>query len=455
MRSDTSDALLLIILCGALAGFILYNFNPATIFLGDSGSLLIGYILAVTAVAGSQKQATALAVLIPLLVFGLPILDTLLSMVRRFVGGMKIARPFRASLKTKLRALNGMFAADRSHIHHRLLAMGLSHRNAVLVLYGLSFCLALLVLLSVLAQYRNAGIILAVVCLATYVGIHKLGYEEATLFRAGTFLRWYENLAFDRRFFLGFIDIVLIATAYWGAFLLKYSVSWSSAQKQWHLETFPLVLLTQLLMFFAFKLYQGVWRAIGIGDLIHIGLAVCVGAWLSYCTAVINTPPADGTLSFFTIYCLLLVLLVLGIRSTFRILQYLRLKGQSDYSKALIYGAGRRGQLIQRELLHNSTLRLQPIGFIDDDPTLVGRRVDRLPVVGSGNGLELLLLKRQVSAVIVSSTKINEDRLQVMTDLCRKRQITMLKCSLSIEPIVTEALLGAGVDVQVNHWLAS
>ena len=131
-------------------------------------------------------------------------------------------------------------------------------------------------------------------------------------------LRWYENVAFDRRFFLGFVDILLIAAAYWGAFLLKYNLAWSSAQKQWHLETFSLVLLMQLLIFFVFKLYQGVWRTIGIGDLIHIGLAVCVGASLSYCIAVINAPPADGTLSFFAIYFLLLVLLVMGIRSTFR-----------------------------------------------------------------------------------------------------------------------------------------
>ena len=179
MRGDTSDALLLVILIGALTGFLFYNFNPATIFLGDSGSLVIGYILAVTAVAGSQKQATALAVLIPLLVFGLPIVDTLLSMLRRFIGSSKLIQPYKTPFKSKVRSFNRMFEPDRRHIHHRLLAMGFSQRNAVLVLYGLSLCLGLLVFVSVLAQYRNAGIILVVVALATFVGIHKLGYEEA------------------------------------------------------------------------------------------------------------------------------------------------------------------------------------------------------------------------------------------------------------------------------------
>ena len=89
MRGDATNALLLIILLGALTGFLFYNFNPATIFLGDSGSLVIGYVLAATAVMGSQKQATSLGVLIPLLVFGLPIIDTLLSMLRRFAGRAK------------------------------------------------------------------------------------------------------------------------------------------------------------------------------------------------------------------------------------------------------------------------------------------------------------------------------------------------------------------------------
>ena len=201
MRGDAADALLLIILLGALTGFLFYNFNPATIFLGDSGSLVIGYLLAATAVTGSQKQATALGVLIPLLVFGLPIIDTLLSMLRRFVGRAKVLQPYRRTFLSRIRSLQRMFEPDRSHIHHRLLAMGLSHRNVVLVLYGLSVVLALLVLVSVLAQYRNAGIILVAVALVTYIGIRRLGYEEATLFHAGSVLRWYEGNGVRSTFF--------------------------------------------------------------------------------------------------------------------------------------------------------------------------------------------------------------------------------------------------------------
>jgi UDP-GlcNAc:undecaprenyl-phosphate/decaprenyl-phosphate GlcNAc-1-phosphate transferase len=92
LNGDTQDVQFILILLGALLGFLPYNFNPATIFLGDSGSLVIGYVLAVTAITGSRRGAQALAVVIPLLIFGIPIIDTLLSMTRRFVGSLQMLR---------------------------------------------------------------------------------------------------------------------------------------------------------------------------------------------------------------------------------------------------------------------------------------------------------------------------------------------------------------------------
>ena len=202
LRGDAQDTLLLLILLGALLGFLPYNFNPASIFLGDSGSLVIGYVLSVTAITGSQKGATTLAVVTPLLVFGLPIVDTLLSMVRRFVGSLRMLEARKTTLQEQIGRAKRMFEADQRHIHHRLLALGFSHRNAVLVLYALALGLASLALLLVLAHFRNAGIILLAIGLATYIGLRKLGYEEIALFRPVTLLRWYEFFTLNRAFFL-------------------------------------------------------------------------------------------------------------------------------------------------------------------------------------------------------------------------------------------------------------
>lgn len=129
VRGDTATAILLVALVGALAGFLPFNFNPASIFLGDGGSLFIGFVLGLTAITGFQKEATALAAGVPLLIFGLPLLDTIVTIVRRLrLGPVARHRDLRAVV---LRLLQ----PDREHIHHQLLSRGLSHRAAVLLLY--------------------------------------------------------------------------------------------------------------------------------------------------------------------------------------------------------------------------------------------------------------------------------------------------------------------------------
>jgi UDP-GlcNAc:undecaprenyl-phosphate GlcNAc-1-phosphate transferase len=435
LGGDASNALFLVILIGALAGFLWYNFNPATIFLGDSGSLVIGYVLAVSAIAGSQKQATTLAVLIPFLVFGLPIIDTFLAMLRRFLGSLRMFKSIKVPLKEHVRGLKRVFEADQGHIHHRLLAIGFSHRNAVLVLYVFALGLSLLATISMLAHFRNVGIILVIVGLAVYIGIHKLGYEELQLFKAGTLLEWYEQFGFDRRFFLVFLDLALIAVAYWASFSLKYEFAWSSEVRNWYLESFPVVLLIQVVAFVCFGLYKGVWRALGIGDLIQIVLAVAVSIAISFSIAVISEPPGNAVYSFFCIDFLLLAMLICGSRSMHRVLSHFRQHEQTRGSDVLIYGAGRRGQSLIREILDNPSLQWRPIGFIDDEPALIHCTINRFPVLGSSRDLTRLLESRPIRGLIISSTKIAGHQLNTVLRLCRQREIKVLRYSLSIDPL--------------------
>jgi UDP-GlcNAc:undecaprenyl-phosphate/decaprenyl-phosphate GlcNAc-1-phosphate transferase len=139
VRGHAPEAMLLAAFVGAMLGFLVYNFEPASIFLGDSGSLVTGFLLATTAIAGWQKGATALASAVPLLIFALPIADAGLTLLRRM-----LARPVEGrSLRTiALRIVE----PDREHIHHRLLAMGWSVRHTVIVLYGVTALLSILAL---------------------------------------------------------------------------------------------------------------------------------------------------------------------------------------------------------------------------------------------------------------------------------------------------------------------
>ncbi|HZL18759.1 MAG TPA: MraY family glycosyltransferase [Polyangia bacterium] len=145
-------------LAGSIVGFLFYNFNPASIFMGDTGSMFLGFVLAATAVETNQKASTAVAVIIPTVALGLPIMDTLLAIGRRAWRG----RP--------------LFQADKEHIHHRLMARGLSHRQAVLVLYGFCVILGLAALLLTYGNSGQAALLLVVLAVVAVIFLRTLGY---------------------------------------------------------------------------------------------------------------------------------------------------------------------------------------------------------------------------------------------------------------------------------------
>lgn len=153
-------SLLTIALAGAILGFLRFNFNPATIFLGDSGSLFIGFMLSALALEGAQKAPTAIAVAIPVVSFGLPILETSLSVLRRLISG----RP--------------LFTADREHIHHKLLQQGLSPRQVVIALYAVSALFAVLSLFLLWPEGPTLGLVMVVIGTGVWFGVQHLGYLE-------------------------------------------------------------------------------------------------------------------------------------------------------------------------------------------------------------------------------------------------------------------------------------
>ncbi len=162
-------------LAGSLMGFLRYNFNPASIFLGDCGSMLIGFLLGCFAIEWSHKSATLLGLTAPVMAMAVPLLDTSLSICRRFVRN----RP--------------VFGADRGHIHHRLLDRGLTQRQAAFVAYGISALAAVFSLVQSSLHHNFGGLIIVLFGLAVWIGIQNLGYIEfgmaSRLLLQGTFGR--------------------------------------------------------------------------------------------------------------------------------------------------------------------------------------------------------------------------------------------------------------------------
>jgi UDP-GlcNAc:undecaprenyl-phosphate GlcNAc-1-phosphate transferase len=173
LQHNVPLALATVPLVGALLGFLRYNFNPATIFLGDSGSLFIGFLLGCYGILWSQKSATILGMTAPLMALSIPLLDTLLAIARRFLRQQPI------------------FGADRGHIHHRLLDRGFTHRKVSLILYA---CCALGAVASIAITSQNfSGLVIVVFCVVTWIGIQHLGYVEfgmaGRMFMEGAFRR--------------------------------------------------------------------------------------------------------------------------------------------------------------------------------------------------------------------------------------------------------------------------
>ena len=159
-HGDQLMLLCLAALGGAALGFLFFNFNPASIFMGDTGSMFLGFVLATTGIATSQAPSAAVSILVPIVALGLPIGDTLLAMARRAASGVPMSQP------------------DRGHVHHRLLDLGLSHRRAVLVLYGAAAVLGVSALaLSSLSSWP-AALLLAAVCALSCLFLRRLGFFD-------------------------------------------------------------------------------------------------------------------------------------------------------------------------------------------------------------------------------------------------------------------------------------
>ncbi|MEW6276169.1 MAG: MraY family glycosyltransferase [Bacillota bacterium] len=147
--------LLALLLAAVLLAFLRYNFYPARIFLGDSGAMFLGFLLAVISVLGLTKSVTAVSVFVPLVILGVPLTDTAFAILRRCYQHRSI------------------FQADREHLHHLLLTMGLSHRQAVLVVYGISLLLGLSALIINLISPDHALILLLILVVLVIVGLNR------------------------------------------------------------------------------------------------------------------------------------------------------------------------------------------------------------------------------------------------------------------------------------------
>jgi len=183
-QGKIETALFSVILAGSIVGFLRYNFNPAQIFLGDSGAYFLGFSLANFSVVGAMKASTAVALLIPIIALGFPIMDTVFAMLRRSGRALKDG-------KGPIALFREIGVADKEHVHHKLLDLGYTHRMTVVILYGI--CLVFGLFAFSLTAYRDqmTATILFFVALIVFIMARVLGYIEFRGLKEGNFLEIY------------------------------------------------------------------------------------------------------------------------------------------------------------------------------------------------------------------------------------------------------------------------
>lgn len=408
-----------LVLAGALLGFLPFNAYPAKIFLGDTGAASIGFMLACFALKGGSTLSAGFATALPLLVLGLPVTETLISMARRLVHRVE-------------KRGSGVFDADRDHIHHRLLSFGIGHRQAVLILYGVGLLCALMGFVSLFLNSHQAGLLLAAALLAVFIGVQRLGYDEFALLRKGVVLKIYNAPVVRSALFAVFFDLGLIGLSYYVARGLKRDVWRLNTPTPGTLTLVGLLALATIVSFWAFGLYRGMWRLASLGDAVKCGAAVVASTAFVWVVSPRFMQERAGT-SQLVIYALVAAGLVCTSRLSYRLLQDRSWKTSTAGQPVLIYGAGHAGVAALRELRRNPARGMKPVGFLDDDPRLRGKTVSGLHVIGSFESLETSLEQVHALGIAISTSKISDERIRCIRQVAQRKSVVVYQFEIRFD----------------------
>ena len=426
-----------LVLAGALAGFLPYNVHPARLFLGDSGATAIGFCLAAFALKGGSTLSTGFAAVVPVFILGLPIADTVIAMARRTIRRMESRA-------------GGVFVPDNNHIHHRLLALGIDHPKAVLILYGAGLVFAGVAFVSMFLKARHAALFILGVFAAGFIGLHRLGYDEFAFIRRGTMLRVYDRPVFRKSMFVVFIDLAMTFLAAYVAVGLKLD-AWAPQDTRMLVMDLGVTFAPiTALVFWRTGMYRGSWRVAGVTDLARAVratmLVTLTGGVVHYLVSTVELP-----LSVFIIYGLISLLLVTASRASYVLLRYSHRRASNQGTPVLVYGAGRRGVAAIRELLDNPDAGLMPIGFVDDDQSKHAKTVKGLPVLGGSRDLDQLIAQHGAKALLVATTTIRPEALETAAAACERAGINVFRLNVEFERLSSHS----DVDDEIHPTLVS
>lgn len=419
---------------GAILGFLIYNFNPASVFMGDAGSLFIGFIIGVLTLTGGAEESVGgsvghllTVIAIPIFIVFIPILDT------GFVSFMR--KLFRRPISQ----------GGRDHSSHRMVAIGFSERNAVLVLYIFSIASGLIALA---INYLSVGptLVLSVLYLLfviffwIYLARVRVYEEDSVLTNngLGAFTPIIVQITYRRRLLEVLLDSVLVATAYYTAYLLRFEgpVYYLIGKNfKVFIQSLPIMVACLIFCFYIMGIYRGIWENTSLSDLIDYIKAITIGTVMAMLILLFIYRFHSFSRAVFIIYWILMLMLVSLSRLSFRLVDEGIKKGKQRGKRTLIYGAGVGGQMLAKEIENNRDLNLALVGFVDDNPRKQKRKIMGYNVLGGVEDLDRILKTSNVQEIIVSFRRDGENKRKEIYDKCLKAgaEIEVKQMKMTIE----------------------
>jgi UDP-GlcNAc:undecaprenyl-phosphate GlcNAc-1-phosphate transferase len=425
---DASEAVL--ILAAALLAFLFYNFNPASIFMGDCGSLVIGFAVSLFSLTFTNHPSVAntLAVYaVPVMVIMVPILDTTMVTLVRLLSGR------RASI------------GGRDHASHRLVLMGFTERGAVLALYGIGSISGLAAVFvsrsdSMTSPTVIIPLILSVILMGVYLSQLRVYPEkEFSLLRDRTFTPVLIELTYKRQLVMIILDFGLIAFSYYLSYRLRFDAAVFGFYFDIFLKSLPAVIICKLIAFYFTGVYRNILGHMG-SDEVGVYLKASTLATI-FAVAVVTYfyRFKDFSKGIFFIDWLLTSLALLGTRGFFRLSGDMMKRKTLTGETTIIYGAGRGGEILLREILNNKALELKPIGFIDDDAIKTGKKLQGYPIMGTFTDLNNILAKHPVTTLLISFDDTHGADKNRIKRYCRKNHLNLKRFRIQVESINIES----------------
>jgi len=428
--TSPAEVRMLVILIGATGGFLVYNFHPASIFMGDSGSLLLGFAVSaatLTTQTNNLARPDVISIVaVPVLVLLIPIFDT--------------------SLVTMSRILSGRSAAQggRDHSSHRLVAIGLSERNAVAVLWLLAATGGIIgVWLDYLhqgwASLAAAGFVIVMVLFAVYLFSIRVYEEGDTRVEQGALTPLLVDLVYKRRVAEVVLDLLIASACYYAAYRLRFEDPEDFMKNFGNFtSSFPLVIGVQMVAFFVVGVYRGVWRHFGMNDALVITRGIFFGALTSQLFILYVYRFFSYSRTVFAIYAGLLLISMTLARASLRLAgEFIQRQRQSG-RRVAIYGADDGGTLALSQLSRREDEFMRVLGFVDDDPRRAGARIGGYPVIGNFRALEVLINTRSVDLVVIAIQQVTPERVHNLQALCRANAVSLTRLTVSFVEIVSD-----------------